>query len=362
MARHTTCTTVAGVWTGVPGVPLAMGILGVIGLIVAPVYLAIAALSAAGITPASMAIAASLLQFACLFAINLLHQVRDYFFDHRLICLDGERCAIGRVHTMEDNGDGDKSMNTVLAPATDATLPADYDTFFQVQNLVRVDPGLASRGFNLDPHAARRPPFGRGLPLFHCEIEGTWLDELTTATLAWLWTIFALAVAALVAAAAATALGPIAWAIWIAIALLVILAILLSRLFGLEDTEGIDAGPIGDATPSPSGPVITDRGGQTIRVNDLVALIGRHVCDIGHNPPCWDELHTVTGIARVQQSEYDAVPVAHAPGDIYDRYCSALTDFVAGVGHVRQQLEADGDGGDGGEAESVPCLEHDRIG
>lgn len=367
MARQTQCTTVAGVWDGVPGVPLALGIIGVIGLILAPVYLAIAALSAAGITPASMAIAASALQFACLFAINLLHTVRDYYLDHRLICLDGDRCALARVHTMEDNGDGDKSMNTVLAPANERTLPADYDTFFQTQSLVRMDPGLATRGFNLDPHAARKPPFGLGLPLFHCEIEGTWFDEITTATLAWLWTIFALAVAALVAAGLATALGPIAWAIWIAIAILIILAILLIGLFGTDDTDEVDAGPLGDATPSPTGPVITDVGGQTIHLNDFVALIGRHVCDTGHNKPCWDELHTLTGIARIQQTEYEAAPTTHTTGDLYDRYCQALTDFVTGVGHVRQELEGDGEDGDGagdgnGHEERVPCLEHERIG
>jgi hypothetical protein len=361
MARQTTCTTVDRAWDGVPGVPLAMGIIGVIGLILAPVYLAIAALFLGGITPASMVVTATVLMFACLFAINLLHQVRDYIFDHRLICLDGDRCALARVTSLEDNGDGDKSMNTILAPANEKTPPDVYDSFFQVKELVRVDAGLATRGWHLDPHAARKPPWGLGLPLFHCEIEGTWFDEITTATLAWLWTIFALAVVALAAGAAATALGPLAWAIWIAVALLVILAILLINLFGGGDTSEVDAGPVGDATPSPTGPIITDIGGQTIKANDLVALIGRHVCDSGHNAPCWDELHTVTGIAKIQQRDYDAVPAVHSAGDIYDQYCRALTDFVTGVGRVRQELNGGGDGGGDGD-DTVPCLEHPRIG
>jgi hypothetical protein len=362
MARHTTCTTVAGVWPWVPGVDFGLGIVGIVGLITAPVILAIAALSAAGITPASMIIAASILQFACLFAINLLQKVRDYFFDHRLVCLDGDRCALGQVNTMEDNGDGDKSMNLVLAPATGTTTPTDYASWFQPASLVFVDPGLATRGFHLDPAKARKPLFGAGLPLFHAEIEGTYLDTLTLAVLAWLWTIFALAVAAMIAASAALALGPFAWAIWIALAILVILAILLSQLFGLSDADSTDAGPVGDATPTPGGPIITDVGGQTINKNDYVAVIGRHVCDTGHNPPAWDELHTVTGIAKISEREYHAVPTSHTAGDLYDQYCDALHRFVDGVGEVKQALETGTSDGTSGSSTQIPCLEHERIG
>lgn len=361
MARQTTCATVAGVWDGVPGVDLALGIIGVIGLIVAPVALAIAALSAAGLTPASMLIAASALEFACLFAINLLHKVRDYIFDHRLICLDGDRCALGQVITIEDNGDGDKSMNVVLAPATATTTPAEYQGWFQPSSLIFMDPGLASRGFHLDPAKARTPLFGAGLPFLHSEIEGTYFDTLTTAVLAWLWTIFAIAVAAMIAAGAALALGPFAWAIWIAVAILIILALLLIGLFGGGDDDSIDAGPLGDATPTPAGPIITDVGGHTINRNDFVALIGRHVTDTGHNPPAWDELHTVTGVAKIPESEYRAAPIAHTPGDLYDRYCEALKGFVDGVGQVKQELEGTTHGTSTGPRD-VPCLEHERIG
>jgi hypothetical protein len=362
MARQTKCTTVAGVWDGVPGVDLALGIIGAIGMIVAPVLLAIAALSAAGITPASMLIAASILEFACLFAINLLHKVRDYIFDHRLICLGPDRCAIAQVISIEDNGDGDKSMNTILAPATDTTPLADYRSWFQPSQLVFVDPGLATRGFHLDPNHARSPLFGTGLPFFHCEIEGTYFDSLTTAVLAWLWTIFAIAVAAMIAAGLATALGPFGWAIWIAIAILLILLAFLAGLFGGSDADSIDAGPLGDATPTPGGPIITDIGGHTINKQDFLALIGRPVCDTGHNPPCWDELHTVTGIAKIPESEYRAAPTAHVAGDIYDRYCQALQDFVDGVGHVRQELGTGTSDGVSGPPPAVPCLEHERIG
>ena len=79
MATYTTCTTVDGVWDGVPGVDLAIGIIGAIGLVATAVWLALMAFGAASLTPASLAVAATLLAMECLTAINLLHKVRSYF-------------------------------------------------------------------------------------------------------------------------------------------------------------------------------------------------------------------------------------------------------------------------------------------
>jgi len=157
MARQTKCDTLAGAWSFVPGVDLAIGIVGVLGLIFAPVMVIVAALTAAGITPFTLIAAGTVLMFACLFAINLIHKVRDYFFDHRLVCLGDDHCAIARVVSMEDNGDGDKSLNTILAPATESTTEAEYALMFQPAALVFNDPGLASRGWNLNPKEARDP-------------------------------------------------------------------------------------------------------------------------------------------------------------------------------------------------------------
>jgi hypothetical protein len=91
-------------------------------------------------------------------------------------------------------------------------------------------------------------------------------------------------------------------------------------------------------------------------------LIGRHVCDTGHNPGCWDELHTVTGVAKIPESDYRAMPIGHTPGDLYDKYCDALKNFVTGVGQVTQELGTGTSDGTSGPPPPVPCLEHERIG
>jgi hypothetical protein len=287
----------------------------------------------------------------CLFAINLLVQFRDYFFDKRLVCHGEDRCAIAHVITIEDNGDGDNSLNTILAPADADTTESAYMAMAQPAALVYPDPGLASRGWRLVP-SANRPSleprtFGRGnLPFFHCEIEGTFLDDWTTALLAYLWVLFGLAAAALALAAASLALGPIGWVIWIAIALFILLAILFGASSLDEDEAGsARGGPIGDALPSPTGPVITDSGGNAVSVGDFVAMFGRHVCDTGHNPDCWNELHPLKAITKILQSEYESVP--EGGGDILDKYCVALRDFLDETGALKQ---------------SLTCLEHPRVG
>src|SRR5205823_12224524 len=57
MARHTTCTSVAGAWDGVGGVNIGLGVVGAILLIVAGVTAAVAAFVAAALTPATLAVA-----------------------------------------------------------------------------------------------------------------------------------------------------------------------------------------------------------------------------------------------------------------------------------------------------------------
>jgi hypothetical protein len=347
MARNTTCTSLTAAWDGIGGVNIALGVVGAIGIIVAGVMAAVAAFSAAALIPPTLAIAASILAASCLMAINLLTQTRNYFFDHRLVCMDGDRCALAWVQTIEADADGDRALNTVLAPANGSTSEPAYQSMFQSSTLVYPDPGLASRGWSLSPKdnrtGANPATFGSGeLPFFHCEIEGTYLDDWTVALLAYFWTLFGIAAAAMALAAAATALGPVAWVIWVAVALLVILLAIfgIHMLGGDPDIGQADAGPVGDSTPGPSGPIITDAGGNSIRVGDYIALIGRHVCDTGHHDSggCWDELHPVLGVTKIPQSDYDSAPTSHTVDDIYDKYCDALHDFIDSTGTIRQSL------------------------
>ncbi|MFZ1221393.1 MAG: hypothetical protein WAO00_19035, partial [Chthoniobacterales bacterium] len=317
MATHTNCTALNDVWDGYGGVFWGSAIFATIALVVAGVWAALLAFGSGTISPMSMMVVAGILFAAALAGVIALGRIRDYFFNHRLACLDGDRCAIARIERMEADGDGDTALNVILAPADEKTDEPTYQTQFQAKLLVYVDPGLAGRGWHLGPFEVRDgEKFGAGIPFFHCEIEGTYFDDWTSALIAWMVGLMLLAVAAFALAAAATALGPIAWAVWIAVALL----LLLLSLFGLhmagdDDVSGTSGTPIGDTTPLPGGPIITDSGGNHLSNEDFVAILGRHVTDCGHaDKGCWDELHNVYALAKIPPDLYVNAPSTHTGG------------------------------------------------
>lgn len=366
MARYTKCTNVDGIWTSEVSWIIALGVIGAVALLVAGLWAAYLAMAAASITPQSLLIAASILAAACTAGIATLHLIQNYYFDHRLVCIQDRRCALGHVVTIEDNGDGDRSMNLVLAPADFDTTKAEYSAMPQPALLVygnSNDPDIASIGMNMDPYAIRAEAtpssYGRdNLPFFHCEIEGTYFDTYTGVLLGWLYTLLAFAVAAIVSAALATALGPIAWIIWIAVALFILLAIIFGATLGDKDAYSVEAGPLGDATPSPSGPVITNSDGNVITIGDLVAISGYHVIDTGHNPNCWKELHPVRAVATMTQEDYDKIASSGALDSLYDSYCNALNTFVDNVSTVKLAITA----ADEEDNQLLLCLEHECVG
>src|SRR5437879_1576707 len=113
------CAPIASAASTVNGVDLGIGILGVIGVVIAGVLAGAAAISVAALTPASLAIWAVLLIMSCLFAINLINKAMDVLFHYKLACIDGEQCALGQVKKIELNPDGDTTFNLKLSPIID---------------------------------------------------------------------------------------------------------------------------------------------------------------------------------------------------------------------------------------------------
>src|SRR5262249_27648285 len=161
-----------------------------------------------------------------------------------------------QVISLEQCGDGDTALNLLLAPVFDPSLPSgfadlitgnppvtlplenlstpdEYQSYVQPAELI-YDPGaLATRGWNNVPLANGTIPASvNWLPLFHCEIVGSFLNDWTLALIAWLIAVIAAAAAlitaetALIAAAGAVAAGATALGIT-----LVVLVILLGVLF-----------------------------------------------------------------------------------------------------------------------------------
>ncbi|CAN5911676.1 hypothetical protein BH11BAC7_BH11BAC7_02900 [soil metagenome] len=49
----------------------------------------------------------------------------NYYFDHRLVCIEDSKCAIGKVIITEENQDGDISLDLLLGPAVGTTTAAE---------------------------------------------------------------------------------------------------------------------------------------------------------------------------------------------------------------------------------------------
>lgn len=376
MARRTTCTTVNNIWDGVPGFDIARGIIAAVFGVAASIIPLVAGLSASGITPAAIVAAAAALMIACLLAIDTVNRLRDYYFDHKLVCFGADECSVAQVISIEANADGDHSMNTILAPAILHTISEpNYRLMFQPAHLVyplppNFNPVLTSRGYAHNPAASKTPAPPENLPFFHCEIEGTRVDDLTTVLLAYLYGLLAFAVLAM----ALGILGSLLLFLGIAIPVLLLLFLFLAWLFphlldaSADDVPSTAASPIG--IPDVTGPLVTDSSGRGINVNDYVAILGRHICDAGHGGgSCWNEFHPVKAIARITQPEYAmVVPFEsgrHAPGDIFDRYCDALRVFVTSVAEVTAKLNASDEHPadvDDPHALRPLCVEHRVIG
>jgi hypothetical protein len=357
MARQTTCQPIGDVWTGVGWGTYAGGILAAVGTVAAGVATALALFNVAFFTlnPVTIGIAAGVLIASLLGLIATLTHIRNYFFDHRLGCIAEEECALGQVWIIEDNSDGDRSLNLILAPAADSTTEAEYRTMWQAEKLVFHDPGVATAdsSWKHKPGALRLgvEPTGQGtfkLPYFHCEIEGTFFDDWTSALLVYMWALVGYATAILALAIAGTVSGPLGWILVGLIALLALLALALGLLPSQDDVFTTEAGPIGTATPGPNGPIVTDSGGSTIAVGDFIVILGRHVVDTGHSDEgCWNELHPVRAIAKVTGRDYGRVDNSPDGRAAVQAFCKALSDFRDPTGTIKQKLT---------------CLEHPKIG
>jgi hypothetical protein len=357
MARTTNCNTVDEMWDGWKGLSplfIGLGIFGIIAVItslVAAIVGLAAAIGPASVSPVTMGIAATALLVGASSLLAIMVRAREYFFDHRLVCVREDQCALGMVESLENDADGDTAINLILAPADfEDTSFTDYNSSAQGRLVFGLDQVTGNelqqvkdlrdkRGWSIVP-TANRPDFPgartwglANLPLFHTEIEGTKFDDWTNAIIAYLTSVIGLAIILIGLAAAALALGPIGWIIIGVIALLIFLAL----LFGIDITgdEGADAADptaYPSATPGPSGPILTGDNTE-IKLNDFVVIYGRYVIDTGHNSDCWCELHPVRAVAKVEKEIYtNFPPEIDSPIDNKSsrlaEYCEALKRFA----------------------------------
>jgi hypothetical protein len=347
---YTQCSSPSG-WYKVPAAWMA--VVGGAGL---------AALIAAGIAGAWAPGVAALLAAACLSAILFC----TWWLNIRLICLGGDRSAVGAIYHLEPPAptlnpfafgsyDTDYSFNLLLwqfvpkhaLPATfvnnqwsaaaEGQLGTDWGTlpplvpnvpFAGVQSEVeRIIPqqtmaslGLSLVGQNIEDADQPNPALAGGTSqhfLLHCEIEGPGMRDLRTL----LWVLFGVFVAAAALSAIPVIGSALAW-------ILSILAFLAFLIGGAAITHDDASPPTGggwggtfNSWERPSEP------GDKV---DLAYVYGRWVYDSLHDG--WNELHPLHFMIKIGDANKGDLQKGDWPGDLgekqhrYDELYTGIND------------------------------------
>jgi hypothetical protein len=203
----------------------------------------------------------------------------------RLVCLDGDRCAVGLlvgIYLPEekeglDRFDTDYSIDLLLAPSKPTDLIPDILAGFQAE-LIRETSTTNSHDWDFEGHRADVPCFPGAichLPALHCEFEGGGVYRLYLAALA-----------ALPFAAAAAVVCNIPVFGWVAC---LILGLFVAAIL----TAGIISALNDKGDPADVNPAL----GELHRYEDILLVRGTWVYDSAHEG--WNELHPIKDCQRV---------------------------------------------------------------
>jgi hypothetical protein len=252
--------------------------------------------------------------FGSVFLLAAIINTFEYLLGGKLICLGGDKLAIGKVLTVELPGskdgvtaniDNDFSINMLLCPHHEKNFnPKDPIKNFEAENLpdsditnpnnfqdflVQSQPASSIHGVPYTGYES--PPFEKKTN-FHIELEGARISNMYAAFLA-AWALLVIAASIALALASIPVIG------W----LLALLAMFIGALVG----AGIAAltyvassdGSLDDVDPSIG----------VLHTGDLIIAYGTWTYDSGHNfdlKAGWNELHPVKFLCKGNIVQKDA--------------------------------------------------------
>lgn len=267
-----------------------------------------------------------------------LQNALEYMLNGKLVCLGGDRCAVGQIvgfETVEDKSfpdsvDNDFSFNLLLAPDSlgdyigKDLVVAQAEAITGVQGVLLaeqpnmpvphepkdgkrhhpypMEPLSIEAAYALGAWAAPMPPKGPvKVPVLHCECEGSRIHDLlkTLEDISGLGTgickvkFLGIPIGKLVCSVVATLLWPIIY-------LALIVAWNAARDGNADDAR----------TPG-------DLPGE-LKAGNMVVVTGRWVYDAGHEG--WNELHPVTSIQKIGESMGSIAPLGDGKAFV-DRWC-----------------------------------------
>jgi hypothetical protein len=246
--------------------------------------------------------------------LALIQYCRWWLYD-RLVCLGGDRCAVGLLLATHppsqksgfDAFDTDYSIDLLLAPSVPGNSDAVVLGGFQGE-LIRPAPQITSHGWKTPGERAEAPvllpvgapPKTEKMPVLHAEFEGGGV---------WVLYNFALAALAVVVVGAVLCTIPIIG--WIAC---LIAALIAALLVGI----GVVAALNDKGSPTDVNPALDDLHS----LEDVLLVRGTWVYDSAHEG--WNEIHPIKHCQRI--AELSGVLMGW-PADIEKRvrdWCNAV--------------------------------------
>lgn len=213
----------------------------------------------------------------------------NWWLYDRLVCLGGDRCAVGMLLKSErpedktglDIFDTDFSINLVLAPHLVGATQAKVESDGIQGDLIKLQPPIQSHGWDWEGLTAKQWSNYPDTAVLHCEFEGGGVYDLLQACEAAL----ALATAAAIVCAIPV-LGWIACAILQAIAAVIVVAGLITALNDKGNPNDVDEhlGELEENDPAGRGA-------------DLLVVKGTWVYDSAHEG--WNELHPIKHCQKI---------------------------------------------------------------
>lgn len=250
----------------------------------------------------------------------------NWWLYYRLVCLDGDHCAIGllvSVETVEskdwpDSYDTDYSLNLLLPNTKLGVSQADAETSTPFGSLIKVTPEVAARS-DITFTGEFATPEGAGddkkSAILHAEFEG-----------AGVWIMFLTSAAALILAAAAAVVCMVPVWGWIASIILEILAF-LAVLFGHLGAGG-DSGDPKDANPDIGD--LHPAQGNGIGEASVLYVQGTRVFDGGHQDTHdgWNEIHPIKNAVVVGKWTGDWRTAVDSEHTSLKDHCERLTEAI----------------------------------
>jgi hypothetical protein len=252
----------------------------------------------------------------------------------RLICLGGERCAIGLLFSVEppenksgiDRFDTDYSINLLLAPhgvgsSFDEVANDGLQGYLIAKQDAVKDKDFSNRGYlrdNSPPYLTKSPKpdeVFRGTAVLHCEFEGGGVYDL-----------LAMAQSALPFAAAAAVVCSIPIIGWIACAVLSAITAALV-IIGIIDALNDKGSPTVEGIRGSLTPLDGTDGKEA----DILLVKGTWVYDSAHDG--WNEIHPIKHCQYIgkwnSSSGWAAVGGAEDVNKWVKEYCGAVDDATS---------------------------------